>query len=357
MSEKETYPPTPSKFDEYRAYWSLNELWHEAWANMLTPRSKMRLLLYVALILGAVVPVINTFEYAQTDQQVRAGVKNGANVYAITVSGYEAGISLQSCENLAQNSQVIRSGLLERVGRVNLVPLARNIEVYRASPGLFPQLVTAEVLVGSQLLSPGHHTQLRLENNFTQTWEASTLPDQPAGLPNKQNAVIRWGAKGYGQRCVLQLDPWQNPQEVVAQLAASLRIRHGNVDIDAYAKPITGVITSFLERNTKYFPLFLGLIGGLLGLVMTRARSTELAAYRFAGTGSLQTRILTILEQIIAASFALLSGTLMTFIAWFLIPVRPSMLGWLLVMALSWILLTPLAAPKMSNPGSLLKER
>lgn len=102
-----------------------------------------------------------------------------------------------------------------------------------------------------------------------------------------------------GSTCFAVLDRLADAQSAIPLLQAQLVVSGGAVVGNPQLRLPLDSVTVFLQRPTIYAPVALGILGGVIAGIVTLLRSSELAAYRFAGTSPRSLLIILTMEQML----------------------------------------------------------
>jgi hypothetical protein len=231
---------------------------------------------------------------------------SGRLVVELTSTNPEDPVAIDraSCEALLDQPDVERAGIVTLETFTDVPALGQNTSITAASRTLFPQLDTADVLVGSALREPTGDFHLRMPAGNLAL--ARVLGPQPTGIDTNSTLLVGLPpSTTNGPSCRIVVDGHSDPAEVLPRLAAAVQVS-GTSPLTAntpYQETVNPV-TTYLERSSRYLPLLIGILGGFAAAVINRVRLSELAAYRLSGTSSRTLALLLALEQF------LLAGTL-----------------------------------------------
>ena len=329
----------------------------EAWRNSTSIYSRIHWLLLLAFFLGAVSGLSSNILITAFNDSLEVAKMEGKGIVSLTSKGNSRTISVASCRQLIRNAGVTRSGALEKIGRADLLPLATKIEIWQATPELIPQLSYSPYQIGRDVAVSPNNQPFVVWPRATDPVAPRILPVQPQGFPNSISAVQIWDGSAFTRSCLVEVDSMLNLQEFLPALAAGLKNTSSELEANLIYDPTQSLQLTYLSNPLRFLSVVLGLLGGACGVIVNRNRNNELAAYRFGGVSSIEVRFITVIEQTIMAVFFLVSATASAIVSISYLDFNSFGILWSACGACAWIALSPLGAPKLSHPGSLLKER
>jgi hypothetical protein len=285
--------------------WPIGSIAREAWRNVTAPRSRLALLLPVALIYGMALPSFATLEtdalHATLAAQESAG--RGVMVFQAADRDSPVVITRSSCEALADRPGVTRAGILKDGADASFLQLGDHIPVQEASTSLFPQLRGGRALIGAALWKGGGTVSLITANG--RTLNAQAMRDQPAGIDTNSAVVVALDpGVASASACIVVLDLFERPTTRAASLAAALGVRGGPVGVQQPFSEASDVLTDFCARPGTLVPLGGALVTGCAAGLIGRSRKSELAVYRLVGSSRAAVGALICLEHLIIAGIA-----------------------------------------------------
>jgi hypothetical protein len=346
--------------DVQRDKWAFSQLAREANKNVFDLRSRLYLLLAIAVLIGLAIPLYAAWQSQQLMAQLDQEASQGRNVVAITAlrDNAPAVISRASCEALSDDPDVERSGLLEHQSPENFPQLGAQIPVAAASITLLPELARYGSVVGDALRQPGAAFSLIMPDGSVQ--KAITGKGQPDAVGTNSSVVVGLSPSVTGApKCLVVLSPLAREPEVANRLVAQLISTGGPLAAQEEFSEPRNPIDVFLGRPDRYLPLLLALAGALTAGTMNRLRSGEWAAFRMSGTSTRSLLIIQVLEQANIAGCLALVATLTTLMVsrYLISPTSTILIS--LAAASVWIIGSTLVAIDLPfrKPTNLAKDR
>nr|WP_282921101.1 hypothetical protein [Mobiluncus sp. Marseille-Q7826] len=329
----------------------------EAWSNTISIYSRIHWILLLAIFFGSVSGLTSNILITDFNDFLDVAKMEGKGIVSLTSKGNSRTISVASCRQLIRNAGVTRNGALEKRGRADLLPLATKIEIWQATPELITQLSLSPYQIGHDVAVSPNNQPFVVWPGVTDPVVPGILPAQPQGFPNSISAVQIWDGSAFTRSCLVEVDPMLNLQDFLPALAAGLNTTSSELEANLIYDPTQSLQFTYLSNPLRFLGVVLGLLGGVCGVIVNRNRNNELAAYRFGGVSSIEVRFITVIEQAIMAAFFLVSATFSAIVSISYLDFNFFGILWSVCGACAWVALSPLGAPKLSHPGSLLKAR
>jgi hypothetical protein len=343
-----------------RDSWAFSQLAREANKNVFDLRSRLYLLLVIAVLIGVAIPLYAAWQSQQLLSQLQDEATQGRNVVTIAAlrDDVPVVISRASCEALSNDADVEAAGILERHEPENFPQLGTRIPVTAASTTLLPELRRYGSIVGNALRRSGPAFTLLMPDGSTQS--AATGTAQPDAIGTNSGVVFALSPSVTGARsCLVVLSPLARETQVAGRLVAQLSSTGGAIAARSEFSEPRDPIDVFLARPDRYLPLLLALAGAITAGTLNRLRSGEWAAYRMSGTSVRSLLLIQLLEQANIAGCLALFGALTTLaVSWLLISPLSTILS-LLAAAAIWVVAASLVAVDLSfrKPTDLAKDR
>lgn len=343
--------------------WKLTLLAREATKNVLARRARLFSLLAIAILAGVAQVAFLAFESVALRAQLDTLAAQGRNVVAFESSDRDAPIDISRvrCEALADVSGVQFAGLFEPDPRASFVQLGRDVAIARASDTLVPNLREYDAVIGAALTPSRGELRLTVQDG---TSEEGTLNAIVGGTPPGigADAVVLRPLSPLdvsGSTCFAVLDRLADAQSMIPLLQAQLVVSGGAVVGNPQLRLPLDSVTVFLQRPTIYAPVALGILGGVIAGIVTLLRSSELAAYRFAGTSPRSLLIILTMEQMLMGGVLFASGTAAALVlAPHLMSVMAAVIG-VATAGAAWIVVASAISviAAVRNPTRLAKDR
>lgn len=290
--------------------WRIAGLAREAVLNVFSRESRMLPLLVAAVVAGVSMAAFVAYEVQSFRSTLSQLERAGSNV--VFFSGTDAQSPIQigrdSCESLSGQPGIERAGLLLQSGRTSIASLGESIPALRASATLFPDLSRADIVVGSAFgLRIGATNFLTQEDS--PVISAVVAPAEPDVLGTNASVVSALDPTDMtGEQCVVVLDPLVRPEEAQSLFGAQLAISDGLPGVTLGPQPVIDPVQQFMERFSRYLPIVLGGVGGLITMILFRVRTNELSTYRLSGTGKVSLLLMLNMEIWLIAGISMLSA-------------------------------------------------
>jgi hypothetical protein len=271
----------------------------------------MYLLVVLQVLLGVAVPTLLAFETQAFEARIASLTEQGRNVIAFQSSDPNTTslISRASCEGLASKPGVVAAGLLIPAGSVDVSAVGDSIPLLRASSTLIPQLGEAAVVIGASLTTPSSKTQEVIVNSNASPISAVVGLNQPAGIGTNSALVIGLTARDrWGAQCLVRLQPYAEATTITPALESTLVVSGAPISALPALQEPDDPVAEFLQRADRFFPLLLGLVGGISMVISLRLQGSEVAVYRLAGTSSRSILLLIALQATLVSGVGALAG-------------------------------------------------
>ncbi len=288
-----------------RDRWTTKALVREAVRNIRTSRRRLWPLLSFAVVAGVALAILAAVESVQLRSDLATLALSGRNVVVFgSASEVPASIDRNSCDRLAASPSVERAGAILSSRRGPILPLGGAIPMVPVSATLLPELKNADAVVGSALSSGSQIRTIMVDGIPLSA--ARGLP-QPEGIPVNQAVAVAAPVTVVSvERCVVVLSAGADQEVMIPLLAAQLVVDGAPPTGAAVLTEPIDRIAAYYERLTRWLPLVVGALGGLITAGIAATRSNEFAAYRISGTSR---RSLLLIYGIEAAILAGVMGT------------------------------------------------
>lgn len=343
-----------------RDRWHMGMLAREAVRNVFGPGSRLLWILAFAVFAGAGASAFAALEVQAVRQEVDDLAAKGRNVLVFSALSDDAParIGRTSCEALAEQHGIRRAGMLERAGELDVLPVGTSLPSQRASTTLFPQLASADLLVGRNLsdraslpfvvrdgqeLAAAAHADSHPED--LGTGFSITLPPRPTDTTTEQ--------------CVVILDAFSDVDAALPAVAAQLAVTRNPVSGTELLTATNDPVADYLQRTSRWLPILLGMVGAITTAITTRLRASEIAVYRMSGTSPVSVMTLLTLETLLIAGTAALSAAAaaLALATHYIDPAVPML--WGLALAGTWTVAALAASLDLAarRPSDLAKDR
>ncbi|MDN4616167.1 hypothetical protein P5G50_17095 [Leifsonia sp. F6_8S_P_1B] len=288
-----------------REGWSVGSMAREAWRNATGPRSRLALLIPLALVYGMALPWFATLETKALHSALAAQASAGRGVLVFQAADRDSpvAISRASCEALVDRPGVTRAGILREATSASFLQLGDEVPVQEASTSLFPQLRDGRALIGAALWKSGGTVSLITAEG--RSVAAQAMHDQPAGIDTNSAVVVALDPSvASAAACIVVLDLFQRPNSRAVSLASALHVQGGPIGVHQTFSEASDVLADFRKRPGTLLPLGGALVAGCAAGLTGRSRRSELAVYRLVGSSRNAVGALVCLEQLIIAGIA-----------------------------------------------------
>lgn len=340
--------------------WHVGLLAREALGNVFGAGSRMLAVLALAVLAGAGSSAYIALETQTIRQEIYDLAAEGRNVLVFSALSDDAPTRIErtSCEALAAQHGIRHAGMLEPAGEVDVLPVGTHLPAQRASTTLFPGLSGADLLVGRTLSD-------RVDRPFTvragQELATATHADpHPEGLGTAFSITLPpRPSDTTTEQCVVILDTFSDAATALPAVAAQLNVTRNPISGTELLTATNDPVADYLQRPSRWFPLLLGLLGGIATAITTRLRASEIAVYRMSGTSPVSLMMLLTLETLVISGTAALSAAAasLALATHYLDPAIPML--WGLGLAGTWALATLAASLDLPfrRPSELAKDR
>lgn len=340
--------------------WRLGLLAREAARNVFGRGSRMLVVLALAILAGAASSAYIALDTQSMRDDVQDLAADGRNVLVFSAMSNDAPASIQraSCEALAEQHGVLRAGILDPAGQLDVLPVGPRLPAQRASSTLFPELVGADLLVGRNLSD-------RAERPFT-VWAGQDLATAVHADPHPEDlgtgssvTLPPRPTDTTSTRCVVVLDAFSDVDAALPTVAAGLKVSDNPVSGAELLTATNDPVNDYLQRLDRWFPVLLGLLGGAAMAITTRLRASEIAVYRMSGTAPVSVLTLLTLEALLVSGAAAVSATAASLALFehYRDPAIPILWGLALAGAWSIIALAASLDLPFRRPNDLAKDR
>lgn len=352
--------------------WRLSALLREAERNVLSWRSRMVVLIALAVLVGAGSAVFSTYEARSLNAQIEALRTQGRGVVVYTSldSTNPVQISRASCEGLARIPGVERAGsvdygfqgegatqsVFDAVTR-DVPQIGPDTQLLRVSTTLLPKLRDHQTLTGSAIARAQGSTRILVEGTSVET---TTLESQPAGLSVNSALILPLDAGTVAtDKCIVVLDARTTAASAMDSLGSRLRTSGGEMTRAEELNSPIDPVTIFQGRATRFLPLLLAAVGALIAGVLNLLRSSELAAYRMSGTSARSLGVMLLFEQLLVCGLGAVSATAALWVLRNDLVSFASSLSWAVAGFCLWVVIAGiLSVPVLlRRPNRLAKDR
>jgi hypothetical protein len=289
--------------------WRLRHLAREAVLNLISRGSRGFVALTLAVLAGSAAAAFADLEGRNLQSSLEDLNARGRNVLVVSSSSDEAParISRASCEQIAEMVGVLRAGAVVSDGRQKVFPYGSEVQVFRVSTTLIPELSESSSLVGAAITTQVTGTPVTLLVDGVHS--AGMVGDkQPPGIDVNSGLSLAAGpADGVSPNCVVVLASKADSNAMAALILAHLKSEGSSLIAVPALRESVDLRQAFLDRPSRFLPLALGaLLGAAIGLI-NLGRSSELAVYRFSGTSRTAFLVLVTLEASLVAAVASLA--------------------------------------------------
>jgi hypothetical protein len=286
-----------SKIQRCGDAWATPSLVDEAVKNVLLSPSRIRWVLFAAVLLGVALTILRAVELNVLENQLEVLAGKGRNLLIIQglTDDQKPRIDRSSCEDLTMNSGVVVAGGI--VSRQDLsVAQLGTTPLQAGSTTLFPELRSTSVVVGADLIDrrPGDQFNLLLEGESTPAIVGDRRPD---GISTNSAIVTGFQAsENVVDKCIVVLDQQQDASQAASTSLAQLDVKDHHVVATLVLQDVVDPVEQYLNRPSRFVPMGIGaLLGGIIALT-TFLRSSELATYRMSGTSRASLTLLLFFE-------------------------------------------------------------
>lgn len=334
--------------------WRHAALVRESLLNTVHRGSALWLLVVLAVLLGSGAAAFALVQHRAFEDLLESQNVQGRGVVMLGSGSADAVAEIEraSCEGLAQRSDVLRSGIVLPLGRVDLPTLGADILVLGASERLLPALSAHEAVIGPALGADAGPTRMLLGGRPVDALVAG------GGVPTSgmESAVTVGLAPEVrsGPHCLVELVPLARVRDVASELVLALRSDSRDLVAHHALQEPADLLDMHARRVVRFLPVVLGALGGVCALLVNWLRSSAFAAYRLSGTRRGEVFLLVVLEQSVVAGVFATSGVLAVVVTG-----GPPATGlWILIGALVWVATAPLSwLAAGRNPFRMAKDR
>lgn len=289
--------------------WRFSGLVREGFRNVFARGARLLPVVALAGLFGTGAVALLAVDQRALAGELAALDAQGRGVLTYTALSPErpALIERSSCEALAEQPGVTAAGNVIDIGAIDALPFAVDAQSRRASTTLIPQLSEVDVVIGRALIP--HRDRLRvLVQGESLLAEASAPAREGTGDAYTLTFPLR-PADRLTPHCMVILDPLTQATEVMATQLAQLSTAGNPITGHQFFRASNDPIADYLSRMSRFVPLALGLVGGFVTGIITRARSSELAVYPLSGTSRASLLTLLLIENLLIAGIAAATAT------------------------------------------------
>ncbi|TFC94496.1 MULTISPECIES: hypothetical protein [Cryobacterium] len=339
--------------------WKKQYLWREANRNVFSRDSRLLLVLGFALLAGIGVSLVAAFQWNAFSQLLVDSEAKGRNIviYQGADIAVPTKIDRSSCEAISSEPGVRRAGGISLIGSAKFTQLGPAVQVFSVSSSLLPELGRVDAVVGSELGYTGVDRRFLMPDGSTQS--VSQGHKEPSGIDlGNAMSVPFLPTQSSVDRCIVVLDWFSEVAESVPRLSSGLVATGGTLTSKVSFTDSVDPVETFLSRLDRFLPITLGILCGVMGLVVNRFRSSDIASYRFSGTTVRSMFLLLFYEQsLLAGCFTASSALTLLFVTNYFVDPSSQVL-WTFEGGLAWLVVsTANLWLSRGDPSSLSKDR
>lgn len=293
--------------------WRISALTREAMENLTAPGSRLFPLALLCVFTAAALAVNTHVERSRLDSELadlRAEGWNTVTLVAEPDPAHQRGIDADSCAHLSRLDGVRAAGGLEYttarpVPQLGGSPSALTLVDWR----LTGQELTPTAFLGADIARlAGYPERLRVKvgsQSVLANARPMTYPLTSLDLSASVVLSVGFGPR-YVANCVVVLEDWA-VGTMSSEVLNAVNV-NGTPPAVVSGNSAEHPYDRFTERTSRWFPLFAGLLLGLVSHFVNRARASEYAVYRLAGTSRVDAWALGQFELGMVSGLYFLSG-------------------------------------------------
>ncbi len=250
-----------------------------------------------------------TYQNVEFAQSVTDARELGRNVFVMQSISADRAISIsrESCEGLSDLASVVRSGFLVDLGRSRVFPVGADVPILGGSVSLFPALTGQRTIVGNAIFQSPTLEFVTIDGLVKSSKVGAA---EPLGFDVNSGVLIPLaGTISESGECLVEMERFAN-REDLRVASAQLDVVGGAVLAFSQYGDVESLPAAFLNRDERWFPLYIGIGAGAATALAIRGGRGEFAAYSFGGTSPFAFSILLVLQCGLIGGVATLSAIL-----------------------------------------------
>lgn len=339
--------------------WAFSLLAREALHNVFGRSARLWSAVLLATVFGAGAVAQLALEQAGLRAELGSLTREGMGVMILREASPEhpAEITRESCERLAGTTGVAAAGLVIPTGRVALDPITMDSASQRASASLFPDLRHVDLLVGQTLSAHAEEFRVLVDGVALQAKVPAQTRDG-LGAAHQLTSPLLPGDR-LAKQCVVVLDAFTRAARVMPSKIAQTDVVGNAIVAQEVMAPTSDPVGSYINRPGRWLFAALGVFGGLVTGIISRARASELAGYRLSGTSRSSLFLLLALEALCVAGVTVAASSVagLVLAPWLFTPLTAVTGG--IACATTWMLVSCATTVDLAlrKPTELAKDR